>query len=246
MNTIMLNSKNGIISSQDKMDSLSNNIANIDTNGYKSIDNSFKDVLTSKLDYIGYPLNTDDKHIIQGTGSKSGAIIRNETNGIIYETGKDLDLAIDGPGYFRLIGNDGKYYYTRDGKFDIDANGDIVHSSGVLLDTGVKMNLSTNDKIDINRDGQITVDGVSRGKVDVYSFLDRDDMKESGNNLFTSDETPAVSNSNVVQNHLERSNVDLAQQLTNMIENQRIFAFNSKSLQSGDEMWQDANNIISK
>lgn len=246
MNTIMNNSKNGIISSQDRMDSISNNIANVDTNGYKSIDNCFKDVLTSKLDYIGYPLNRNDNHIIEGTGSKDNGIVRNETGGTIYETGKSLDLAINGSGYFRLIGSDGKYHYTRDGNFKIDANGNIVNSSGMFLDTGAKIKVSSNSKIEINREGQMIVDGVNSGKINTYSFLDRDDMTASGDNSFTSDETPSASNSEVIQGHLEKSNVDLADQLTNMIANQRIFSFNSKSLQSGDEMWQIANNIINK
>lgn len=244
------NGKSGLFSSQNVMDIISNNIANVNTNGYKRMDISFKDLVYDKLNSNGLPTTSEDREsLMQGTGSRADIVLRDNKQGVALGTGLMTDLAIDGSGYFRLISKDEngntRYLYTRDGSFRIsefDGQKCFMHSSGYMLDIeDYKPDIITDD-IFIRPDGEIFFSGKAAGKVKLYNFKDLDGIKPLGDNLFYS-EGEIEADGKIMQGYLEASNVDVARELVNMIITQRAFQLNSKSISTADEMWQQANNL---
>jgi flagellar basal-body rod protein FlgG len=255
---ILWNGRAGLQSNQNKLDVISNNIANVDTNGYKKLDVAFEDIFYDKLDKrLGFPITAegqDRDKIISGSGSKAVNIVRNSSQGNIVETGRELDIAIEGAGYFRLKGGDNKYYYTRDGAFNIDGNGNIVHSSGLKLDLeSYTSGSQLKSPIRIDTAGNVYSEEKLVGKIYVYDYVSKDDMIASGNNLFTvNDESGnsvkqlGIGQFKLRQGFIEKSNVDLAKELTDMLITQRAYELNSKSIRAADEMWQISNNLRNK
>ena len=121
-------SKTGLNAQQVKLDTISNNLANSGTMGYKRVDVGFKDLLNESLDRKGYPVN--DKDASMGTGVKTTELYRDNAQGFLTDTGLSTDLSIDGEGYFRLVQPDGSYVYTRDGAFQVDSMGRLVDTRG--------------------------------------------------------------------------------------------------------------------
>jgi flagellar basal-body rod protein FlgG len=253
---VLMNGRSGLNSNQNRLDMISNNIANVETNGYKRADVSFQDTFYDALDKrLGLPMTGTEeerKNSISGSGSKTGAIVRDYNQGIISETLREDDIAIEGKGYFKLKDNNGdKVYYTRDGSFNIDKNGNFVHSSGMVLDIENFDSSKVKRPIQIDGEGNISSGDNSIGKISLYDFVDRESMVPSGDNLFTisdnnSQNVSKVEDSSeyrVKQGFLEKSNVDIARELTDMMVTQRAFELNSRSIKAADEMWQIANNL---
>lgn len=241
------NGKSGLFTSQNKMDAIANNIANINVNGYKKTEVDFNDVFYSKMNKRGYPITSDNKDkLLEGSGSKTSAILANTSQGVLKETGMKTDLAIAGDGLFRLIGSNGEYFYTKDGAFSLDKDKNIVHNTGMKLEVENYNRDAMSDDFSINEDGEIYVKDNLVGKINTYSFLDRDKLVQSCGNIYQTDETPKNSKSSIKQGFLEQSNVDIAKELTDMIMAQRTYSMNSKSVKTGDEMWQIANNLRSR
>ena len=240
-----INSKTGLSSSQNIIDTVSNNISNISTNGYKSIDNSFEDVLYQSMDRLGLPVTTNDKgKLIAGNGSNDNAIVRNSEEGTLTATENQNDLAIKGPGYIRLIDSDGTYCYTRDCSFTIDASGNLVHSSGKLFDIENFKPQLVKGEVNIREDGNIYCNGKNVGKINLYDFNNRDGLIAGGDNLFISQsEKLHTAAGKLEQGYVENSNVDLEKSMTDLITAQRSFDINSRSIQASDDMWQLANNL---
>ena len=128
MFNVFATAKSGMNAYQEKLDYLSNDLVNSTTTGYKSTDVGFKDLLTETLDRKGTPVN--DKTAVNGTGVRLGMNYVKDKQGNLITTGNNTDLAIDGKGYFAAYQSDGSIAYTRDGSFKIDAQGDLVDSSG--------------------------------------------------------------------------------------------------------------------
>lgn len=246
------NSRSGLASNQNRIDMISNNIANVNTNGYKKLDVSFQDLFNDKMNRLGLPVTAEDKQsLLQGIGSKADTVVSNSTQGILMSTGREEDLAIDGNGYFRVYGGqdeDGndKYYYTRDGAFSIDNNGNLVTSSGYILEIdGLTPPQNLKVPLSIDESGNITSEGKSIGKINIYDFVDRESLVSVGSSMFEGTGEIQVE-SKIKQGFIEGSNVDLSKELTDMIITQRAFELNSKSIKSADEMWQIANNLRSR
>ena len=246
------NSRSGLAANQNRVDIISNNIANVTTNGYKRLDVSFQDMFNDNMNRLGLPVTTDDKQsLLNGMGSKAETIVSNSAQGTLLQTGREEDLAIEGNGFFRLYGGqdiDGndKYYYTRDGVFNIDSNGNLVNSSGSILEIdGLTPPQNINKPLLIDETGNIMVDGKSMGKINIYDFVDRESLVSVGNNMFEGTGEIQVS-PQIKQGFVETSNVDLSKELTDMIVTQRAYDLNSKSIKSADEMWQIANNLRSR
>lgn len=250
----------GLYANQNKLDMISNNLANINTNGYKSSDVAFEDIFYNKMDRLGLPVTAADRQkLIEGSGVKADVAIKNFSQGDIQETGNDEDLAIEGNGFFKVTIN-GEAFYTRDGSFNIDSDGNFVHSSsgGILLqpDYSGLDSLKKPYRFKIEEDGTVNAYGqgssnpVEVGKIEVVDFINKDDLIAAGNNLYkvndanVSTEVPA--NFKIKQGYVEKSNVDITKQLTDMMVTQRAYQFNSKSIQAADEMMQIANNLRSK
>lgn len=253
MYNIMNNSITGMSANQGKIDIISNNIANSQTVGYKKLDSGFLDLYTDTLSRQSYPHNGDN--LITGTGVKLSSATRNLTQGALKETGINTEIAIDGDGYFRVISNDGTYKYTRNGEFSFDSNGKLVDDSGNILDitynqgiNGQGLNLSNGD-LTISNNGQVFLNKQSVGSITLYMPQGNNDFTSVGDNLFALNDgatLTTVENPKLHQGYIEMSNVSMQAEMTDLIMAQRAFQFNSRAMQSTNEMWEMINNLRSR
>lgn len=268
---ILWTSRSAMSAEQDKLDNISNNIANVNTEGYKKTNVSFRDLVYENLNRTGYP---NSKESYNGTGVRTGEWSRDNSQGNLSQTGENTDLAIDGQGYFMIQlpdkNADGTYKtaYTRAGSFNVDGEGNIVDKNGNKLAIAFNNDVSEADKhfsqdsFKVDEQGNVfnNIDGNDKavGKINLYNVVSQDSMKSIGDNLYvvaTSDvngiEVPAekpylVQDPTIRQGYVELSNVDLTQEMTDMIVAQRAFEMNSKAMKTADEMWGMANNLRSR
>lgn len=245
-------SKAGMSATQNKVNVISNNIVNVNTNGYKKLNVGFEDLIRSGISKEKYPVNSND--ITVGTGIKSTTEVRNFTQGALRNTNIDTNLAIDGEGFFRVIKSDNTYAYTRNGEFSIDGNGKIVDDSGNILDiqfvNGKNYNNSEikENNFSINKNGEVYVNDEKIGNVNLYKVNGDNDFLSVGNNLFvTNDGAEVIQASGYIhQGYVEMSNVNISQEFTDLIAMQRAFQLNSKGFSVADEMWSMINNLQSR
>lgn len=271
---ILWNSKSGMIAHQEKLDCISNNLVNVNTNGYKKVDSSFSDLVYETLNRKGYPITKNNNRIndpYNGTGVKSNEWIRDNKQGSLKESGLSTDFAIDGEGYFRVTLNDGKNTkaYTRNGNFRINANGELVDMNGNRLDINYNAGFNNNnvefsqDNFIVLEDGTIMVrnqnDSYNNvGTLSLYTIVGQKSLVSIGNNLYVpaKDENgnilqmtmipPQDNRYSILQGYEECSNVDMASEMTDMIIAQRAFELNSRGLRTADEMWSMINNLKSR
>ncbi|MGL4874734.1 MAG: flagellar hook-basal body complex protein [Clostridium sp.] len=247
-------SKSGMNANQNRLDVISNNLANSGTMGYKRVDVGFKDLLSESLDRQGYPLK--DKNANIGTGVKTTEYFRDNGQGNLRETLRSTDLSIDGEGYFKVIGPDGSVAYTRDGAFSVDGRGRLVDGRGNKLEISYRNDKNENnvsftkDNFLIDKDGAIFIKNKDKfedvGKVNVYTAVGDKAFTSIGENLFLPVDGTNVELSKdygIYQGLLEGSNVDIGQEFTDLIVTQRAFQLSSKSLTTADEMWGMINDI---
>jgi flagellar basal-body rod protein FlgG len=241
------NSRSGLNSNQNRIDAISNNIANVETTGYKRIDVAFQDIFSENMNRLGLPVTTQNiDSLLLGSGSKADKLVKNNQQGNLKETGRQTDIAIDGSGYFKLLDQEGNPFYTRDGSFDIDSDGNFVHSSGMnLVIEGFNIS-ALSSSISINANGEITSEKGIVGRIAIFDFQDKEGMTPVGNNLFKGSAMQQESEGIIKQGYLEESNVDIAKELTDMMITQRAFELNSRTVKAADDMWQIANNLRSK
>ncbi|MBC2580668.1 flagellar hook-basal body complex protein [Clostridium sp. DJ247] len=251
---ILWNGRSAMNAEQQKLDSISNNIANVNTVGYKKENVSFQDLVYENLKRTGYPTNDNNKNeILNGTGVKAGQWIRDTTQGTLRDTGVKTDLAIDGDGYFRVTLPDGSKAYERAGSFNIDNNGDIVDKNGNRLDIAFTQEGSdmfnsgkvfTSDNFAVKQSGEIYVNDNSNsvlyGNINTYSPIGQDSLTSVGENLYVPNaqtQMNGTTDTNIMQGFLEDSNVDVGKEMTDMIVAQRAFELGSRAMKTGDEMW---------
>lgn len=253
------NSKSAMTAQQAKLDCISNNLANVSTEGYKREEVSFQDLVYENINRKGYPTSANPKTSqISGAGVKAGNVLRDNTQGNLTQTGANCDFAIDGPGYFRVIQKDGSFAYERNGSFNVDSAGRLVDKNGNLLSieyTAEGQNINNtgginNDNFVVNQSGEISVkkDGnfLTYGKINIYNSVGEDSMLSKGNNLYVPKNGSNIyleNNSDVLQGYLEGSNVDIAKEMTDMIIAQRSFQFGSQGIKTADEMWGIVNSM---
>jgi len=253
------NSKSAMTAQQEKLDYISNNLANSSTDGYKREGVSFQDLVYENINRLGYPTSNNSKTSqINGVGVKVGNAIRDNSQGDLINSSFKTDFAIDGPGYFRIEQKDGSFAYQRNGSFNVDSSGKLVNKNGNFLSieytaAGNDINAKggiTNDNFVVDQSGEITVktgeSSVVYGKINLYNSIGDDSMVSMGNNQFMAKAGANVyveKNSNVLQNFLEGSNVDIAKEMTDMIIAQRSFEFGSQGIKTADEMWGLINNL---
>lgn len=241
------NGRSGLSSNQNRLDTISNNIANVETNGYKRVDVAFQDIFSENLNRLGLPITTGNPNSLsQGSGSRADILVRNTQQGSLNETGNETDLAIEGSGFFKLIDQEGNSFYTRDGSFTTDSNGSFVHSSGMKLQIDGFNSTARGNTYTINKAGEIKSENGIVGKINLYDFQDTDNMMPVGNNLFKGSAFELASKGGIKQGYVENSNVDIAKELTDMMITQRAFELNSRSVKAADDMWQIANNLRGK
>lgn len=260
---LLSNAQSSMAAQQEKLDAISNNIANANTNGYKKVDANFKDLVYETLDRNGYPVSTKGagKSTLQnGTGVRTGEWTRDSTQGQLTQSSLSTDLAIDGPGYFEVTQPDNSKAYTRAGNFQTDANGSIVDDKGnrlsILDGQGNNINKlngsykfnKDNFKVDAN--GNVSIkqgnSSISVGKIKISDAIGDNSMISIGDNLFAP--KPGITmvqskNYSVMQGYIEQSNVDVGTEMSDMLVTQRAFQLSSTTLKTADEMWQMANNL---
>lgn len=220
---------------QRKMDAVANNVANMNTPAYKSEQVSF-------AEYLVEPQKNVPLSFVEDRG-----MVRNLTEGPLTKTGNPFDLALSGDGYF-IVGTEGGERYTRSGRFQLDAGGQIVNQMGqpVLSASGQPVIIPPGAKdVSIAPDGTVSADAEIVGTIGVVKFADPRSMKREANNLYATDAAPTPGDrASVLQGMLEQSNVNAVEELTNMIEVHRAYAANQRVLQDEHERLRRAARVI--
>ena len=243
---------------QANLDVIANNLANVNTTGFKRSKIEFQDLLyeTTRAPGAEQGSSTQLPTGIQvGHGSRGVATSKVFTEGELTSTGEQLDLAINGDGFFQVQMPDGSIAYTRDGALKRSATGQVTTSDGLPLQGGFQPIPSGTTGITISSTGQVTITSASGNtnfQVQLVRFTNPSGLNSVGGNLYTeslASGTPETGTpgengyGTVQQGYLEMSNVKVVQEMVNMIVAQRAYEVNSKSVQSADEMMQESNNL---
>ncbi|PKL18875.1 MAG: flagellar basal body rod protein FlgG [Spirochaetae bacterium HGW-Spirochaetae-5] len=245
----------GMVGQQFNIDTISNNLSNVNTTGFKKQRAEFEDLLYQTVLAAGTPATevTEIPTGIQvGHGVKVAATQKMFEQGSLQSTENKLDLALEGEGFFKIQLYDGSNAYSRDGSFKIDSNRQIVTSSGYLLEPPVVLPESfIMETLSISQDGRITVkvvgeeDPIEVGQMEIYRFVNPAGLSSMGGNLFKTTPAsgeeipgqPAIEGmAKVHQGFLEMSNVKVVEEMVNMIVAQRAYEVNSKAIQTSDSM----------
>jgi len=250
----------GMRAQQKSIDLISNNIANVNTNGFKSSRVAFKDLVYSDMEIRR---TAEPPNLQVGNGVRAGATMRSIVQGAQVQTGRPLDASISGDGFF-VASEDGALRYTRDGGFNLSAvdTGAGIVSRLVTTDGNFVLNSDgspiefasevDNSTIRIAQDGFVSAsnvngEAVSVGRLAVVSFVNPSGLAAAGDNLFV--ETPAsgagtaIDEPNIRQGFIEASNVDLADEMTRLMMAQRAYQLSARVLQTADDMESMANNL---
>jgi len=260
MMTGLFTAATGMEGQQRVIDNISNNLANVNTTGFKKRRVNFQDLLYQTLQRAG-TMNTAEAQnpvgIQTGHGTRAVSIQSIFSSGALAESDNPLDLAIEGDGFFRILLPDGTEAYTRDGSFQVDSTGQITTSDGYPLDSDVRIDEDV-VQINIGVDGTVTVvranqDNATRaGNIELHNFINPAGLHMRGGNLMVATDasgdpipgTPGEDGLGLIrQRFLELSNVQVVEELVNLIVAQRAYEVNSKAIQTADEMLQEANNL---
>jgi len=254
-------SATGMKAHQFLLDVISNNLANVNTTGYKRVQVNFQDLLYDKF----VPAGAESAQGIQSpTGLQVGSGVRvvatNKvfTQGVAENTGRSLDWAIQGKGFFQISHPDGTVVYSRDGTFQLNSSGEIVNSEGLKLEPTTTIT-SGAVSISIGSDGTISTqnaDGSSQslGTVTLATFPNPAGLESMGKNLFretTASGTPETGTpgqngvGEILQGFRESSNVEVVTELVNLIVAQRAYETTAKAIKASDDMLQTTNRISS-
>ncbi|NNM81378.1 MAG: flagellar basal-body rod protein FlgG [Burkholderiales bacterium] len=248
-------STTGLDAQQIEMDTISNNLANINTNGFKRSRAVFEDLLYQTLRQPGAQSSQQTQlpsGLQIGTGVRAVATERIFTQGNLQQTGNSTDLAINGQGFFQVLMPDGTTAYTRDGAFQINSQGQIVTSSGYVVQPAItippgalSITVGTDGTVSVLQPGSTTP--VQVGTVQLATFINPAGLQALGQNLYAQTassgsptvNTPGLNGTGLVdQGYVETSNVNVVEELVNMIQTQRAYEINSKSITVSDQMLQ--------
>ncbi|TAM76051.1 flagellar basal-body rod protein FlgG [bacterium] len=250
----------GMTAQQYNMDTISNNLANIDTQGFKGNQARFQDLIYETLRAPGSPVGASVVPTGQdvGLGVKIASSEKTFTQGSLQQTGNPLDVAIEGDGFFQVTLPDGTAAYTRDGSFKRDANGTLVTADGYLLSPQITVPQNAT-QVSVGADGTVTslIPGSqlpqTLGQVSLVRFTNPAGLSPMGKNLFTqtgASGAPVISQPGIngagtlQQGFLENSNVQVVNEIVNMIVAQRAYEANSKAISTSDQMLSTAVNIV--
>jgi flagellar basal-body rod protein FlgG len=250
----------GMESQQMNLDVISNNLANVNTTGYKKSKVEFQELLYQTSRAPGADQGSGNMlptGIQVGEGSRPVATSRIFTNGDLTQTGEQLDVAVQGTGFFEVQMPDGTLAYTRDGAFKTSADGRIVTSDGLPLQAGFQPVPTGTTTITIGSNGNVTYTGANPNsstsfQVQLVRFTNPSGLESMGSNLYRETNasgppqlgTPGQNGFGTLnQGYLELSNVKVVEEMVNLILAQRAYEVNSKAVQAADEMLQTSNNI---
>ncbi|MBW9332407.1 MULTISPECIES: flagellar basal-body rod protein FlgG [Herbaspirillum] len=246
-------SKTGLDAQQTQLDVISNNLANVSTNGFKRSRAVFEDLLYQTVRQPGAQSSQQTQlpsGLQIGTGVRPVATERIFTQGNVNQTNNDKDLAIQGNGFFQILLPDGTTAYTRDGSFQTDSQGQMVTSSGYTLQPPITIPLNTT-KLSVGRDGTVSIMQAGStattqiGTIQVATFINPAGLESRGENLYVETAASGTPNPNTPgtngagalwQGYVETSNVNVVEELVNMIQTQRAYEINSKAITTSDQM----------
>ncbi|MCC6207071.1 MAG: flagellar basal-body rod protein FlgG [Gammaproteobacteria bacterium] len=253
--------KTGLDAQQTRMAVISNNLANANTTGFKAGRPVFEDLLYQNVRQVGAQSAQDSQlptGLSLGTGVRTVATEKLFTQGSTVETGNSMHMAIQGRGFFQVLMPDGTQGYTRDGTFHADSQGQMVTSSGYVLQPAITIPDNA-QSVTIGQDGvvSVTTPGNSTptqvGSVQLADFINPSGLQPVGQNLYLESAasgaaqtgTPGLNGvGSVVQGSLEGSNINVVEELVNMIEAQRTYEMNSKAISTMDSMLQYVTNNL--
>ena len=240
----------------------SNNIANMQTTGYKKQTAEFQDLIYQHIARVGAQASQQGTilpvGIDIGGGVKTVGTPRSMTQGTLSQTGNDLDTAITGDGFFKILMPDGSFQYTRDGTFQMDNTGRIVNAQGNPVQPGITIPNNASG-LTVNAQGQVsvTLPGSTNssiiGQIGLTRFINKAGLQPVGNNLFT--DTPssgppqdglanAEGYGSITQGSLEQANVDVVSEMSDLIAAQRAYEMNAKVVSAADQMMQSTSALF--
>ena len=253
--------KTGLDAQQTRMAVISNNLANVNTVGFKQGRASFEDLLYQNVRQSGGSSSQDTllpTGLSLGTGVRVVATEKLFTQGSALNTGNALDVTINGRGFFQVLKPDGELAYTRDGAFKTNDQGQLVTSSGYIVQPGLTIPDGA-QSVTIGKDGTVTVKLAGQtspsqvGVLEISDFINPAGLQSVGENLYvetaasgpTQSGTPGLNGLGILEaGTLEGSNVNVVAELVNMIETQRAYEMNSKAITTNDQMMQYINNNL--
>jgi flagellar basal-body rod protein FlgG len=261
MNPALWAAKTGLDAQQTRMTVTSNNLANVNTNGYKKGRAVFEDLLYQNQRQVGAATSQDTllpTGLSLGTGVRVVATEKNYTQGNMQQTGNSLDVAVNGRGFFQVLLPDGTLGYTRDGSFKLSAQGELVTASGYAVQPGITIPDAA-QSVTIGADGTVSVQQAGQsqptqvGTLQIFDFVNPAGLQPRGENLLQESAasgpaqggTPGLNGLGLVeQGSLESSNVNVVEELVNMIETQRAYEMNSKAIATTDQMLEYVTNQL--
>lgn len=250
----------GMIAQQLNIDVIANNLANVNTTGYKRSNVEFQDLLSQTIKSPGTIVSqgtTQPVGIQVGLGTRTSATQKDFTEGVIKSTGGKLDIAIEGDGFLQVQRDDGTTAYTRDGSLKMDSSGQLVTSDGFLIQPQITIPQNATE-VSITADGKIAITAAGStgqqeiGQLQLAKFANPAGLLAIGKNLYT--ETSASGSAqqgianqggygSVQQGFLEGSNVQVVEELINLIQAERAFESNSKIIKSADTLLRTVNQL---
>ena len=252
--------KTGMEAQQTQLDVISNNLANVSTNGFKKSRAVFQDLLYQTIYQPGAQSTQQTMYpsgLQLGTGVRPAAAERIMTQGNLQQTGNPLDVAINGAGFFQVLMPDGTTAYTRDGSFQTDNQGNLVTSSGYLVQPSITLPLNATS-ITIGTDGTVSatqqgvVTPLQVGTLQLATFINPTNLQSLGSNLYAQTQSSGAPNLNTAglngtgtlsQGYVETSNVSVVEEMVNMIETQQAYEINSKAVTTSDQMLQSLSQL---
>lgn len=253
--------KTGLDAQQTRLAVISNNLANVNTMGYKRSRAVFQDLLYQNVRQVGANSSESTQlpsGLLIGTGVRTVATEKIHSQGNLVLTEKSLDVAIKGRGYLQVLRPDGSTGYTRDGALQLSADGQLVTANGLELQPSITIPQDALS-INISNDGQVSVNFSSQaapqqvGQIQIADFTNPTGLQPIGDNLYVESAasgSPVTGNpgsdslGELLQGSLESSNVNVVKEMVDMIEAQRSYEINSKAISTADQMLQYLNNNV--
>jgi flagellar basal-body rod protein FlgG len=240
---------------QTQLDTISNNLANVSTNGYKRAHAVFEDLMYQNLRQAG--ANSSEQTTLPtglqaGLGTRAVATARNFSQGGLQQSSNLLDVAVRGSGFFEIQLPDGTNGYTRDGAFQVNAQGQLVTNNGYAVQPGITIPANA-QSVTIGNDGTVSVTlpgqalPQSVGQLQIASFINPAGLEPKGGNIYAETAASGTPNAgtpgqnglgSLQQGFVETSNVNVVEELVQMIQTQRAYELNSKAIQTSDQMLQ--------
>jgi len=232
----------GMEAQQNQLDAVANDLANVDTTGYQGEIIGFQDLLYTQGG------NSTGTNVATGAGSASGIIGRSDAQGSIQQTGRSLDVAIQGPGYIEVQRPDGTIGLTRNGALQTNAKGQLTNGQGMAVQPPITIPPGTDpSKVTIQGNGDVVVNGKTLGQIKLVNVPAPNGLVADGDSIFSataaSGAIRTATGSTLQQNALEASNVDMGRAMSQMMTAERSYQMSSNAVQYQDQMLQIANQI---